>query len=135
MYVRRAFVSYEVTCLQHQRLPLGQSAVHFQFLLPQSHPNRSYHNVKSLTPSFDMWSLRDNIDDCNRAGAIAAYHNYQEFLNDHESIAELYDNMIDHDYEHRFGFNLGNNTPRSVEDKGHQPYLHRSDSREPTNIL
>ena len=40
VYVRRAFISYDLTCLQHQRLPLGQSAVHFQFLLPQSHPNR-----------------------------------------------------------------------------------------------
>ena len=40
VYVRRAFISYDLTCLQHQRLPQGQTAVHFQFLLPQSHPSR-----------------------------------------------------------------------------------------------
>ena len=40
VYVRRAFISYDLNCLQHQRLPHSQSAVHFQFILPQSHPNR-----------------------------------------------------------------------------------------------
>ena len=48
VYIRRAFISYDVTCLQHQRLPLGQSCVYFQFLLPQSHPNRSYQQVPIL---------------------------------------------------------------------------------------
>jgi acetyl-CoA carboxylase/biotin carboxylase 1 len=45
VYIRRAFISYDITCLQHQRLPLGQSCVYFQLLLPQSHPNRSYQQV------------------------------------------------------------------------------------------
>ena len=40
VYIRRAFVSYDVECLQHERLARGQSCVQFQFLLPQSHPNR-----------------------------------------------------------------------------------------------
>jgi len=134
VYVRRAFISYDLTCLQHQRLPLGQSAVHFQFMLPLSHPNRYYHNVKSLAPSLDnCWSLKDGImDECQRTGAICAFNTYQDFLNDHESIVELYDNTQDNDYEQRFGLNVG--TPRSWEDR--PSFLGGSkEPREPTNIL
>jgi len=129
VYVRRAFISYDLTCLQHQRLLQGQSAVHFQFLLPQSHPNRCYHNVKSLAPSFDSLTMKDNFDECHRTGAICAFDSYQQFLNDHESILELFDNTIDKDYDMRFG-----GTPRSWDDR---TYLgNRSEAgREPTNIL
>lgn len=37
-------------------------------------------------------SLRENFDECQRTGAICAFNNYQEFLNDHETILEMYDN-------------------------------------------
>ena len=44
VYVRRAFTSYEVTGVTNLRLQGGSGniwAVKFDFLLPQSHPNRS----------------------------------------------------------------------------------------------
>lgn len=40
VYVRRAYTSYEITCLQHLELSGEVPLVHFQFLLPSSHPNR-----------------------------------------------------------------------------------------------
>ena len=40
VYVRRAYISYELTCLQHQELYGSMCIVQFQFLLPTSHPNR-----------------------------------------------------------------------------------------------
>jgi hypothetical protein len=47
VYVRRAYISYELTCLQLLELSGEISVIHFQFLLPSSHPNR-YH----ITPQF-----------------------------------------------------------------------------------
>lgn len=40
MYVRRAYIAYEVNCLQHRELNGDMSMVEFKFLLPRSHPNR-----------------------------------------------------------------------------------------------
>lgn len=40
VYTRRAYTSYELTCLQHLELSGEIPVVHFQFLLPSSHPNR-----------------------------------------------------------------------------------------------
>ncbi|XP_078663986.1 acetyl-CoA carboxylase-like isoform X7 [Branchiostoma floridae x Branchiostoma belcheri] len=40
VYVRRAYIAYEVMSLQHQQLSDETCAVEFQFMLPASHPNR-----------------------------------------------------------------------------------------------
>lgn len=40
VYTRRAYTSYDITCLQHLELSGEVPLVHFQFLLPSSHPNR-----------------------------------------------------------------------------------------------
>jgi len=125
VYIRRAFISYDVTCLQHQRLPLGQSCVHFQFLLPQSHPNRSYQQVRAGA-DFNSLLYRDSFDECQRTGAIVAFDTFEEFLSDYDSIFELFESALDSVEDSRFGFRVG-----SVE----EAKLQRSESREPTNIL
>lgn len=40
VYVRRVYISYELTCIQHLELSGEIPLAHFQFLLPSSHPNR-----------------------------------------------------------------------------------------------
>lgn len=40
VYIRRAYISYDLTCLQHLELRSGVCAAQYQFLLPSSHPNR-----------------------------------------------------------------------------------------------
>lgn len=40
VYIRRSYISYELTCLQHLELSGEVPLVHFQFLLPSAHPNR-----------------------------------------------------------------------------------------------
>ncbi|KAJ0182987.1 hypothetical protein K1T71_000963 [Dendrolimus kikuchii] len=40
VYVRRAYTSYDITCLQHLALSGELGVVHFQFILPTGHPNR-----------------------------------------------------------------------------------------------
>lgn len=40
VYIRRSYISYDLTCLQHLELSGEVPLVHFQFLLPSAHPNR-----------------------------------------------------------------------------------------------
>lgn len=40
VYIRRAYISYDLTCLQHLELRDGVCAAQYHFLLPSSHPNR-----------------------------------------------------------------------------------------------
>ena len=47
VYVRRAFTSYDVIGLNNLELSNKKSAVKFDFLLPQSHPNRSFQSIGS----------------------------------------------------------------------------------------
>ncbi|XP_072165037.1 acetyl-CoA carboxylase-like [Diadema setosum] len=40
VYVRRAYIAYDLNCLHHAMLSNGLCLVEFQFMLPSSHPNR-----------------------------------------------------------------------------------------------
>ena len=40
VYVRRAYIAYELSCLQHCTVQDELCVVEFMFLLPNSHPNR-----------------------------------------------------------------------------------------------
>lgn len=40
VYIRRAYISYDLTSLQHLELQSGVCAAQYQFLLPGSHPSR-----------------------------------------------------------------------------------------------
>ena len=131
VYIRRAFVSYDVESLQHQRLAQGQSCVHFQFLLPQSHPNRSYQNMRSMAPQDYSYTYRDTYDECQRTGAIVAFSSFEEFLGDYENVLELIDPPRTPE-DQRFGMNIG--TPGSFEDSKLRDW-ERDQTREPTNIL
>ena len=128
VYIRRAFDSYEFESLQHQRLARGQCCVQFQYLLPPSHPNRSYHNMKSLAPQ----EFRDSFDECQRVGAMMAFSTFDEFINDYETVLELFDQsrVVD---EPKFG--LGSVTPGSWDEKKWKWDRERDSAREPINIL
>lgn len=131
VYIRRAFISYDVEGLQHQRLPQGQSCVHFQFLLPQSHPNRSFQTMRSMAPQDYSYTYRDTYDECQRTGAIVAFSSFEEFLLDYENVLELFDPPRGFN-DQRFGVNIG--TPGSWDDSKLRDW-ERDQAREPTNIL
>ena len=76
VYVRRAYIAYELSCVQHHQLEGGLCVVEFNFLLPSSHPNRFVFsfwdfnspiweatNTLSFRPwvSFDL-SLQTSVD-------------------------------------------------------------------------
>ena len=126
VYIRRAFDSYEFESLQHQRLARGQCCVQFQYVLPPSHPNRSYHNMRSLAPH----EFRDTFHECQRMGAMVAFNTFDEFLNDYETVLEVIDQSK---LTEEPKFTLGSATPGSWDDKSWN--WERESTKEPTNIL
>uniref|UniRef100_A0A4W5JZG9 acetyl-CoA carboxylase n=1 Tax=Hucho hucho TaxID=62062 RepID=A0A4W5JZG9_9TELE len=69
VYVRRAYIAYELNSVQHRQLKDNTCIVEFQFMLPTSHPN-SVSDVlldTSFTPP------------CQRMGAMVSFRSFQEF--------------------------------------------------------
>lgn len=130
---RRAFVSFHVEWLQHQRLARGQSCIQFQCILPQSHPNRSYHNARerSLAPGqdFSFLSSPASFQEYERTGAIVAFTSLAEFRAEYEHVLELLSRAGEEE-----GRQAGQMTPGSWEER-RQPDWDRERGREPTNIL
>ncbi|XP_071442085.1 acetyl-CoA carboxylase isoform X1 [Hetaerina americana] len=112
VYVRRAYISYELTCLQHMELSGDVCFVHFQFLLPSSHPNRHPHNrvmglygeegieseswsstsgalTSGTTVGGSSLSMGMYMEDCQRTGCMAAFTSFEEFENYAEEVLDL----------------------------------------------
>ncbi|GFR07112.1 acetyl-CoA carboxylase [Trichonephila clavata] len=94
VYVRRAYISYELTCLRHVSLPSGTCAALFQFLLPSSHPNRALHftscNLKSEdSSSVSSWDIKEAYENCHRFGLLAAFSNFDAFKSNFHNLMEV----------------------------------------------
>ncbi|ODN03712.1 Acetyl-CoA carboxylase 2 [Orchesella cincta] len=97
-YVRRAYTSYELTCLQHHNYLITLHR-QFQFLLPSSHPNRIPHNRVSANqlphvPSLDEMQYSElplQLDDCQRTGIMAAFTSVEEFENAFDDLIDLFE--------------------------------------------
>ncbi len=129
VYVRRAYTSYEVTALTNLTLGVQQrAAVKFDFLLPQSHPNRQ---VKTLA------SPMINIPkSCQRGGVMTAFSSldqcreaFAEVLSlfyNRDSLSPGFDNL------NTFSFD---NVPGSPPPQGGMQSMEMPSAEEPTNIL
>ena len=83
--------------------------------------------MRSLAPQDYIY--KDGFDECQRTGAMVAFSSFDEFLNDYETVLELFDKPDD---EPRFGMNkLG--TPGSYDDRQLRDW--QNEPKEPTNIL
>ncbi|XP_077530099.1 acetyl-CoA carboxylase isoform X3 [Haemaphysalis longicornis] len=99
VYVRRAYVSYDLTCLQHLQLPSGISAAQFQFLLPSSHPNRQAQMpvtsdgellAAAADEALSSWE-HDQADlDSQRVGIMAAFNTFDQFTSDFDNLVEFF---------------------------------------------
>ncbi|XP_046476133.1 acetyl-CoA carboxylase isoform X3 [Neodiprion pinetum] len=76
VYVRRAYISYELACLQHLELSGEIPLVHFQFLLPNNHPNRQ--NLTLVN---------------HRTGAMAAFKDLEEFSQYSDEVLDLLEDL------------------------------------------
>lgn len=96
VYVRRAYISYELTCLKLLTLTSGTCAALFQFLLPSSHPNRAIHftscNMKNEdSSSITNWDIKEAYENCHRFGLLAAYSNFEAFKTNFEDLIEIFE--------------------------------------------
>uniref|UniRef100_A0A8C0QU24 Acetyl-CoA carboxylase 1 n=1 Tax=Canis lupus dingo TaxID=286419 RepID=A0A8C0QU24_CANLU len=72
VYVRRAYIAYELNSVQHRQLKDNTCVVEFQFMLPTSHPN-SVSDVlldNSFTPP------------CQRMGGMVSFRTFEDFVRD-----------------------------------------------------
>jgi len=76
VYVRRAYISYELTCLQHLELSGEIPLVYFQFVLPSNHPNRQNQSL---------------VD--HRTGAMIAFENLSQFSQYADEILDLLEDL------------------------------------------
>ncbi|GLV36890.1 Acetyl-CoA carboxylase [Carabus blaptoides fortunei] len=91
VYVRRAYTSYDLTCLQHLELSGEIPLVHFQFLLPSSHPNRL--PVCDDKPESIMEERPpQSLENFHRSGCMAAFEGFQQF---EQYADEIFDLMED----------------------------------------
>ncbi|XP_063237346.1 acetyl-CoA carboxylase isoform X2 [Bacillus rossius redtenbacheri] len=97
VYVRRAYISYEVMCLQLTDLSAGMSLLQFQFLLPKSHPNRKSEPGDKLYSSFE---------NCHRTGCMAAFETFEEFEDSADEILDVVEEFSSPSYT----------TPKAIEE-------------------
>ncbi|GIY74925.1 acetyl-CoA carboxylase [Caerostris extrusa] len=104
VYVRRAYISYELTCLRHERLISGTCAALFQFLLPSSHPNRAFHftscNLKSEDSSaVSSWDIKEAYENCHRYGLLAAFSHFDAFKSTYDEELSPFSGVVETSHE------------------------------------
>lgn len=97
VYVRRVYISYELTCIQHLELSGEIPLAHFQFLLPSSHPNRQ--KITTITQQASAEQPTENeeepsptqtiIHSCQRTGCMAAFESFSQFESYFDEILDL----------------------------------------------
>ncbi|CAC5416435.1 ACACA [Mytilus coruscus] len=99
VYIRRAYIAYDVNCVQHCEIDEDLCIVEFKFLLPRSHPNRMM--VMRFDSSDKMTEIKDDptaahIDQlhdtpvCQRTGIMASFNSLEDFDNKFDKIMERF---------------------------------------------
>ncbi|XP_008416946.1 acetyl-CoA carboxylase isoform X2 [Poecilia reticulata] len=92
VYVRRAYIAYELNSIQHHQLLDGTCAVDFQFMLPSSHPNRlpvaagglGQFNVQRQSSELLMDGAFS--PPCQRMGAMVAFQCFDDFKRNFDEV-------------------------------------------------
>ena len=85
VYVRRAYIAYELESLQHSLLASDQCLIEFAFLLPSTHPNRLQQrrlerdSERGSVDDMTKLSKPDTIINCTRKGIMGAFTSFAEF--------------------------------------------------------
>ncbi|XP_022181493.1 acetyl-CoA carboxylase isoform X1 [Myzus persicae] len=98
VYVRRVYISYDLTCLQHLELSGEIPLVHFQFLLPSSHPNRQQNKINSgANGSENLESPTKTplpyIPTYQRTGCMAAFESFTQFEQYFDEILDIMEDL------------------------------------------
>ncbi|XP_077773830.1 acetyl-CoA carboxylase 2 isoform X3 [Podarcis muralis] len=103
VYVRRAYIAYELNSLQHRQLTDGTCVVEFQFMLPSSHPNRGSSPALSRmsvpisisNPDLARHSTELFMDSgfsplCQRMGAMVAFDRFGDFTRNFDEVISCF---------------------------------------------
>ncbi|XP_026178497.1 acetyl-CoA carboxylase isoform X2 [Mastacembelus armatus] len=100
VYVRRAYIAYELNSIQHHQLHDGTCAVDFQFMLPSSHPNRGSNPTLNRVPvplsESGQFTMRRQGSElllegtfsppCQRMGAMVAFQYFDDFRRNFDEV-------------------------------------------------
>ncbi|XP_073322539.1 acetyl-CoA carboxylase isoform X2 [Pagrus major] len=92
VYVRRAYIAYELNSIQHHQLQDGTCAVDFQFMLPSSHPNRlpvpvgGSGQCKMRRQSSELFLDGSLSPPCQRMGAMVAFQCVDNFKRNFDEV-------------------------------------------------
>ncbi|XP_075875662.1 acetyl-CoA carboxylase isoform X1 [Nelusetta ayraudi] len=101
VYVRRAYIAYELNSIQHHQMQDGTCAVDFQFMLPSSHPNRGSSPTLNRFPCLPVNSsgqlkMRRQSSElfldgvlsppCQRMGAMVAFQCFDDFKRNFDEV-------------------------------------------------
>uniref|UniRef100_A0A673CY40 acetyl-CoA carboxylase n=1 Tax=Sphaeramia orbicularis TaxID=375764 RepID=A0A673CY40_9TELE len=92
VYVRRAYIAYELNSIQHHQLQDGTCAVDFQFMLPSSHPNRipvpmsGSGHFKMRRQSSELFLEGSLSPPCQRMGAMVAFQCFEDFKRNFDEV-------------------------------------------------
>ncbi|XP_077999917.1 acetyl-CoA carboxylase-like [Glandiceps talaboti] len=104
VYVRRAYIAYDLNCVHHHRLHDDLCVVEFQFMLPTSHPNSQatfprLRMIQSKRPdapprvaslSEDMVDMEHQPPPCQRMGVMCTFNSIDEFHSRFDEILALF---------------------------------------------
>ncbi|XP_053219260.1 acetyl-CoA carboxylase 2 isoform X2 [Podarcis raffonei] len=95
VYVRRAYIAYELNSLQHRQLTDGTCVVEFQFMLPSSHPNRMSVPISISNPDLARHSTELFMDSgfsplCQRMGAMVAFDRFGDFTRNFDEVISCF---------------------------------------------
>ncbi|XP_015253885.1 PREDICTED: acetyl-CoA carboxylase-like isoform X2 [Cyprinodon variegatus] len=92
VYVRRAYIAYELNSIQHHQLMDGTCAVDFQFMLPSSHPNRlpvaagGSGQFKVKRQGSELLMDGAFSPPCQRMGAMVAFQCFDDFKRNFDEV-------------------------------------------------
>ncbi|KAH9518467.1 hypothetical protein Btru_016869 [Bulinus truncatus] len=130
VYIRRAYIAYEMNCMQHSQLGNGRCVVEFKFLLPRSHPNRMMVTrfdsgmVRLSSMDKDSGSDSDHWDEppiCQRMGVMVAYQSMSELEQYFDEILDLFQSLTPPGSPHVSDFeddNISTQSSSNVSDSG-----------------
>uniref|UniRef100_A0A4W5JZX3 acetyl-CoA carboxylase n=1 Tax=Hucho hucho TaxID=62062 RepID=A0A4W5JZX3_9TELE len=99
VYVRRAYIAYELNSVQHRQLKDNTCIVEFQFMLPTSHPNRYTHTRSAawyrggdvvLLLVSDVLLDTSFTPPCQRMGAMVSFRSFQEFTRNIKDVMSCF---------------------------------------------
>ncbi|XP_061460827.1 acetyl-CoA carboxylase 1 isoform X5 [Rhineura floridana] len=87
VYVRRAYIAYELNSVQHRQLKDNTCVVEFQFMLPTSHPNRmsfssnlNHYGMAHVASVSDVLLDNSFTPPCQRMGGMVSLRTFEDFV-------------------------------------------------------